>query len=144
MRIGVSHGFTLVEAIVAIAIATGGVLALVALARQVTDSVASSRRHLVAAVYADAFISTRLDGVVPTAPDCLQRDVPGCVEALDADGRPAAARPVFIRRWRVTAVAGAPTPVWSVMACVVPIAARFAVGPAPGACVARLAHQVTP
>jgi len=139
-------GFTVIEAIVALAIVTSGVLSLAGLARQVTDSVARSRRHLSAAVLADAFVTTRLGRpMASTAPDCLERDVAGCMDTLDGDGRPAGGQAAsFVRRWRISAVGVAPVPVWSLTVCVVPADMRRAVAPAPGACIARLVTETAP
>lgn len=140
-----SGGFTIVEALVAMAIATAGVLALVQLSQQVTDLVARSRRHLVAAWLADAAVAARArPPFVATAVDCLQHDTSGCVEALDGHGQVTGAAPAFVRRWRVQPITTGPGVVWSVAACVIPADRRFETGPAPGACVGRLAHEVWP
>lgn len=140
-----SRGFTLVETLVALAIVTGGLLSLAGLAHHVVETVARSRRLLAAAVLADAAIAQR-GGAPPaaTAPDCLQHDRPGCVEHLDAAGRPAAALPAFHRRWRVVPVAGLPRPAWSLSVCVVPVAERLVAIATPGACVTRVVTETTP
>lgn len=142
---GSARGFSLVEAMVAMAIVTTGVLALASLAQQVVDSVARSRRHLTSAVLADAAITVRLDGpLAATASDCLARDVAGCFDTLDADGQPAAAAPAFVRRWRLSRLAPAPVPTWSLSVCVVPVDRRWTTGVAPGACVTRVVSAVAP
>ena len=132
-------GFTVIEAIVALAIVTSGVLSLAALASQVTDTVARSRRHLSAAILADEFVVMRTGRpLAATAPDCLDRDVAACMEALDGVGRPTLATPAFVRRWRIAAIGAAPAPAWSLTACVAPVDLRRAGAPWPGACVARI------
>lgn len=140
-------GFTIVEAIVALAIVTSGIVSLAGLARQVTESVARSRRQLVAATLADAFVSRRAGTALSaTAADCLSRDLAGCFEALDVNGQPAPGDPAFVRRWRIVAVAGAPAPAWSFTVCVVPGALRAIASPghAPGACVTRVIAETAP
>lgn len=145
MQTSCERGFTVLEAVVVLAIVTGGVVSLAGLARQVTDTVARSRRHLSAAVFADAFVSTRVGRPIgATPPDCLDRDVGGCMEALDGDGRPTGGVPAFVRRWRIVAVAGAPSPAWSVTVCVVPADLRRATSPSPGACVTRVVAEAAP
>lgn len=139
------RGFTLVETLVALAIVTGGLLSLVWLARHVTETVARSRRLLAAAVVADASIAQRLGSpLMATALDCLQYDRAGCVDHIDEMGRPAAALPVFHRRWRVVPVAGLSGPVWSLSVCVVPVAERLVAIATPGACVTRVVTETTP
>lgn len=145
MRSGSNRGFTVVEAIVALAIITSGVVSLAGLARQVTDTVARSRRHLAAATFADAFVAIRAAvPLAPTAADCLSRDVGGCFDTLDGAGRVTAGPSAFVRRWRIAAVAAAPTPAWSLTVCVVPADLRAVVAPAPGACVARVVTETAP
>ena len=145
MQTSCERGFTVLEAIVALAIVTSGVMTLAALARQVTDTVARSRRHLSAAVLADGFVTTRIGRPIgATPPDCLDRDIGGCMEALDGDGRPAAGLAAFVRRWRIAAVTGAPSPAWSVTVCVVPADLRRAPSPSPGACVTRIVTEAAP
>ncbi len=138
-------GFTLLEAIVALAIVTTGVLSLAGLARQVTETVARSRRHLSAAVLADQYVAMRIGRpIAPTPSDCLDRDIGGCVEQLDGDGRPASGLPAYVRRWRIAALAGAPAPAWSLTVCVVPADLRRATASSPGACVARILSGTAP
>ena len=145
MQASCVKGFTVLEALVALAIVTSGVLSLAGLARQVTDIVARSRRHLSAAVLADAFVSTRVGRPIgATPPDCLDRDIGGCMEALDGDGRPTAGLAAYVRRWRIAAISGAPSPAWSLTVCVVPADLRRATTPLPGACVARVVAETAP
>lgn len=145
MRTSSEQGFTGIEAIVALAIVTSGVVSLAGLARQVTDTVARSRRHLAAATFADAFVAIRTGvPLVPTAPDCLTRDTGGCYDALDGEGRVTGGPAAFVRRWRIAAIAAAPAPAWSLTVCVVPADLRASVSPAPGACVARIVAEVAP
>lgn len=145
MRKGCNRGFTLIEAIVALAIITSGVMSLAGLARQVTDTVTRSRRHLAAATFADAFVAIRAaTPLAPTATDCLSRDIGGCFDSLDGEGRITAGNAAFVRRWRIAAVAAAPAPAWSLTVCVVPAELRAVVAPAPGACVARIVTEMAP
>lgn len=139
------YGFTIVEAVVALAIVTTGVLGLAGLATQVTDAVARARRHTLAALLADQAISARLGQPIPATPvDCLQRDVAGCFELLDGAGRLTAGPPAFVRRWRAVALAGITPPARSLTVCVVPVHERHGLGTAPGACVARIAWEAAP
>ncbi|MFN7979952.1 MAG: type II secretion system protein [Vicinamibacterales bacterium] len=145
MRIASPRGFTIVEALVAIVLVTSGVLALVQLAQQITDTVARSRRQLVAAWLAEAAVAGRAGPPFgATAPDCLQHDVGGCMDTVDGHGQPTTAAPAFVRRWRVAPVTTGPGAVWSIAACVVPAAQRAVVARAPGACAVRLAHEAWP
>ena len=145
MRMVSSRGFTLVEALVALVLVVGGVLALVQLAQQITDTVTGSRRHLVAAWLADAAVASRArPPFSPTPSDCLQHDVGACADTVDGFGRPTASDPAYVRRWRVARVSTGPTPVWSIAACLVPVRHRATVAPAPGACAVRLAHEAWP
>lgn len=145
MQLQGDRGFTVLEAMVALAIVTSGVLSLAGLARQVIDTVARSRRHFSAAVLADQFVAMRLGRPIATTPaDCLDRDVGGCMEALDGEGRPTAGLPAYVRRWRIAAVTGAPAPAWSLTVCVVPSDLRRAAAPSPGACVARVLAEPAP
>lgn len=144
-RVSCARGFTVVEAIVALAIVASGVVGLVGLARQVTDTVARSRRHLTAAVLADAAVAERLgEPMTVTAADCLSRDVGGCMDELDGDGRPSTTGVAFVRRWRVVPLAGSSPPVWSLTVCVVPVEQRRGAAVAPGACVSRFMTTVQP
>lgn len=140
-----SRGFTLVEALVAIALVTSGVLAMAALAFQVTRQVAWSRERLVGLWLADAAMAVHLrPPLIDTAADCLSHDVAGCHDTLDGHGAPTAVAPAYVRRWRVTTITPPPDGVWSVSACLVPAAARGRPGPLAGACVTRLVHGGTP
>lgn len=139
------RGFTIVEAVVALAIVTTGVLGLVGLSTHVTDIVMRARRHTLAAVLADQAISIRLERPMALTPtDCLQRDVAGCVELLDGAGQVTTGSPAFVRRWRAVAVGGAVPSAWGLTVCVVPVHERRGTGVAPGACVARIAWEPAP
>jgi hypothetical protein len=140
-----ARGFTIIEATIALAIIAGGVLTLVGLAHQVVDAVARSRRQLQAAVLADEYVTLRHGTVLTgTAADCLERDIGGCVELLDATGRPTTGVAAFSRRWRIGQIAGAPTTAWALSVCVVPADARRLVSRAPGACISRVLHEGAP
>jgi type II secretory pathway pseudopilin PulG len=139
------RGFTIVEAMVALAIVTTGVLALASLATQVTDSVVRSRRQTVAAVLADQAVAARLRQPLAATPiDCLQHDVPGCVETLDGAGQITAGPAAFVRRWRVAPLGGVAPPAWALGVCVVSVHERRLTGVAPGACVGRIAWAAAP
>ena len=145
MRIASPRGFTIVEALVAMVLVTSGVLALVQLTQQITDTVARSRRQLVAAWLAEAAVAERAGPPYGAmAPDCLQRDVGGCMDTVDGTGQPTRLAPAYVRRWRVAPVTRGPGAVWSVAACVVPAAQRGVTARAPGACAVRLAHEAWP
>lgn len=140
-----SRGFTLIEALIALAIVTGGLLSLVGLAQHVTGTVAWSRHHLSAAVLADAYIAQRAASPLAATPaDCLQRDRAGCLERLDAAGQVTMAAPVFHRRWQIAPVVGLPGPAWSLSVCVVPVALRQIAVATPGACVNRVVSETAP
>ncbi len=140
-----SRGFTLIEALIALAIVTTGLLALVGLAQHVTETVARSRRHLAAAVLANAYAGERVALPLAATPtDCLQRDRAGCVDRLDAAGQVTTAAPVFHRRWQVAPVAGLPGPAWALSVCVVPVALRQVAIATPGACVTRVVSETAP
>lgn len=139
------QGFTLIEALIALAIVTGGMLSLVGLAQHVTGTVAWSRRQLAAAVLADAYVAQRAASTLTVTPaDCLQRDRAGCFEPLDAAGHVTMGAPVFHRRWQVAPVAGLMRPAWSLNVCVVPVALRQVAIATPGACVARVISETAP
>jgi type II secretory pathway pseudopilin PulG len=139
------HGFTIVEAVVALAIVTTGVLSLASLATQVTAIVARARRHTIAAVLADQALAARLRlPISATASDCLQRDLAGCSETLDGSGLVTTALPAFVRRWRAAPIAGVTPSAWGLTVCVVPAHERHGTGSAPGACVARIAWEAAP
>ncbi len=145
IRRTVEHGFTIVEAVVALAIVTTGVLSLASLSSQVTDTVARSRRHTSAAVLADQAVAERLrQPLAATSAACLRRDTPGCVEALDDGGLVTAGPPAFMRRWRAVAVPGVAPPAWGLTVCVVPVRERLGTGVAPGACVSRVVWEAQP
>lgn len=138
-------GFTLVEALIALAIVTGGLLSLVGLAQHVTENVARSRRQLGAAVLADAYLAQRAASALAATPiDCLRRDRAGCLEHLDGAGQITTGPPVFHRRWLITPVAGLPVPAWAISVCVVPVALRLVNLATPGSCVARVVSEVGP
>ncbi len=140
-----AHGFTIVEAVVALAIVTTGVLGLAELATHVTHTVLRARRHTIAAVLADQGVSMRVAGPMAVTPvDCVQRDVAGCVEALDSVGRVTTGPPAFVRRWRAAAIGGTSPPVWGLTVCVLPVHERRGAGRAPGACVARIVWESAP
>jgi type II secretory pathway pseudopilin PulG len=139
------RGFTVVEAIVSLAIVTTGVLSLASLAAQVTTMVARARRHTVAAVLADqAIAALRRPPISATPDDCLQRDLPGCSETLDGSGLVTTAPPAFVRRWRSVPIAGAAVGTWGLTVCVVPVHERLGSGLATGTCVARIAWEAAP
>ena len=140
-----AQGFTIVEAVVALAIVTTGVLGLAELSTHVTHTVLRARQHTIAAVLADQGVSMRVAGpMAVTSVDCVQRDVAGCVETLDGVGRVTTGPPAFVRRWRAAAIGGTSPPAWGLTVCVVPVHERRGAGVAPGACVARIAWEAAP
>ena len=139
------HGFTIIEAVVALAIVTTGVLGLASLATQVTTTVARARRHTVAAVLADQGLASRArEPIAATPADCLQHDLAGCSETLDGEGLVTTGLPAFVRRWRAAPVAGATPSAWALTVCVISVHERHGTGSAPGACVARIAWEAAP
>ena len=145
IRAANARGFTIVEAVVALAIVTTGVLGLANVAAHVTGTVQRARRHTVAAVLADQAIAARLRlPMAPTDPGCLQRDLAACAELLDGGGRPTAAAPVFVRRWRSVPLSGVAPPAFSLTLCVVPAPERAGTAVAPGTCVSRVVWEAQP
>ncbi len=140
-----THGFTVIEALVALAIVTSGVLGLAALAAQVTDVVARSRRHTTAALLADQGVAARVGGPWTSTPaSCLQRDVAGCFERLDAQGLVTHNPAAFVRRWRTAPLVSSVPRLWGVTVCVVPASLGGITGATPGACVGRVVWEPRP
>jgi type II secretory pathway pseudopilin PulG len=140
------NGFSVVEAIVALAIVAGGVMALAGLALRTTDIVARTRQRTVAAQLADAGLTElAARGVAASSPGCLLDDVAGCVEYRDASGQvvggPAGA---YALRWYARAVPSSPVPATLLTVCAVPEPER-APSPRPaGACATRVLREPWP
>ena len=82
------RGFSILEAIVALALIVTGVVALAGLAARATDTVVRARQRSVGVHLADAALTELAARVVPpTMPGCLLSDVAGCVEYRDGEGR---------------------------------------------------------
>jgi hypothetical protein len=100
-------GTSLIEAVIAIGLLTGAVLALASLASLSIRADARARERTLAALLA----AQKLESLavapqsLPLSPsDSLLTDAPGFVDLLDAAGRKPdeAAGVVFVRRWSVT------------------------------------------
>lgn len=142
---GAEHGFTIIEAIVALAIVTTGVLSMASLAAHVTALVARARGHTLAALLAEQTLALRLhEPISATSGDCLQRDVAGCFETVDGAGLVTAVTPVFVRRWRAAPIGSVAPRAWALTVCVVAAHERHMTGRTPGACVARIAWEAAP
>ncbi|MGD9905829.1 MAG: hypothetical protein AB7U83_20340 [Vicinamibacterales bacterium] len=140
------RGFSLVEAVVALGIVAGGVLAMAALASRTTAIVLRARERSVAAHLGDAALTdlVRRPGA-PSSPACLLRDVGGCVTYRDASGAavPGPGGGYSVRAY-VAAVGGSPVPLRLVTVCTVAEVDR---APAPrpaGACATRVVMEAWP
>ena len=139
-------GFTVVEALIALGIIASGVLAMAGLALRTTEVVSRARQRTVAAQLADGGLTElAARGVAGSSPDCLRRDVAGCVEYRDARGQPVGGPPAaYALRWYAAAVAGSPAPATILTVCAVPEPER-APGPRPaGACATRVLMEPWP
>ena len=109
MRIESSErGTTLVEAIVAIGILAGAVVALAGLSSLAVRNAAMARERSMATVLALQKMEALCRDVssAPASPvDAWAVDTPGYVEYLDAGGRPAAGG-AYVRRWSITPLPG--------------------------------------
>ena len=139
-------GFTVVEALIALGIIASGVLAMAGLALRTTDAVSRARQRTIAAQLADGGLTElAARGVAGSSPDCLRRDLAGCVEYRDARGQPVEGPPAaYALRWYAAAVAGSPAPATILTVCAVPEPER-APGPRPaGACATRVLMERWP
>ena len=128
------HGFSVVEAVIALGIIATGVLAMAGLALRTTDVVVRARHRSVAVQLADAGLTElAARGVSPSGAACLLSDVAGCVEYRDAAGRGA-----FAVRWYATAVPGSPVPATILTVCAVAEPERAPATRAAGACATRV------
>jgi hypothetical protein len=137
-----NRGFTIVEAAIALALtALVGVSASMALAASRRAAV-HAREETIGRAAAHARLSALIERPdADTPPDALWWDRAGCVDWLDAAGRPAGAASdaAYVRRWTVTrqeSGAGVAA-VIAVLVAPMATAARVAAGPAP----ASLADQ---
>ena len=101
------RGTTLVEAIIAIGILAGAVVALAGLSSLAVRSAALARERSVAAMLALQKMESvcREVAAVPASPaDAWAVDTPGYLEYLDSHGNPLAGRSggTYVRRWSVT------------------------------------------
>jgi type II secretory pathway pseudopilin PulG len=104
--VNTARGTTLVEAVIAIGILAGAVVALAGLASVAIRQAAIARERSVATVLAlQKMESVSRDvAAAPTSPaDAWAVDTPGYVEYLDSRGNPLAGRGggTFVRRWSV-------------------------------------------
>ena len=104
------RGFSILEAIVALALIVTGVVALAGLAARATDTVVRARQRSAGVHLADAALTElAARGVPPSMPGCLLSDVAGCVEYRDSEGRPAAGpAAAYAVRWYAAAVPASP------------------------------------
>jgi type II secretory pathway pseudopilin PulG len=105
-RLQVDGGTTLVEAVVAIGILAGAVVALAGLAAIAVGTAARARERSTAAILAFQkmeAICRDAAGLPISPPDAWASDTAGFVEHLDASGEHVAAGRggVFVRRWSV-------------------------------------------
>lgn len=130
---GSPAGTSLVEAVIAIGILVGAVLAMASLASLALRTSVSGRERSVglalAAQKLDA-LSPAASTLTPSPEDALIRDAPGFVDWIDAAGRTDSTRvgTVFVRRWRVVDVAGDPS-LLAVSVDVAPCRRRRGAGP---------------
>jgi type II secretory pathway pseudopilin PulG len=101
------HGTTLVEAVVAIAILAGAVVALAGLSSVATRNSALARERSVATILAFQKMEALCRDVssAPASPaNAWAVDTPGYLEYLDAHGNVVGGRGggVYVRRWSVT------------------------------------------
>ena len=138
-------GFSVVEAIVALAIVAGGVVALAALAVQATGIVVNARQRGVALYLAEAALTElAARGVPASSPACLLSDVPGCVEYRDGEGRVAAPGAAYAVRWYAAPVPSSPVPATILTVCAVGATER-ATAPRPaGVCATRVLKEPWP
>jgi len=102
----VERGTTLVEAVVAVGLLAGAVVAMAGLASLAVRTSALAREHSYAAILALQKMEALARGAAaaPASPaGAWAADTAGFVEYLDARGRPVAAgaRGAFVRRWSV-------------------------------------------
>lgn len=109
-------GTGLIEAVIATAVVVTALGLLAGLSTVAARSVMTARDRSLAVIHAQTKLErlrTRSMASPLSPPDALDQDVAGYVEYLDASGRvngedgPDGSR-VFVRRWRVTPVAGQP------------------------------------
>lgn len=144
-----SHGFTLVEALLAIGLMAGAGVAMASLGLVAARTVRDGRDRTLAALAADAVLAdTARPNAAATVSSCLTDDAAGCHDGIDADGRPAAsaAGGVYRRRWRVRDHTPGLVPGRVIAACVGPLGAmRPAVGGRPaGTCLITVSVEVRP
>lgn len=113
---GRSHGTGLIEALIATTVMATALVTMAGLASLALRTVVNGRNRSLAAIHAQAKLELLLASrtSVPATPgDALDRDVAGCNEYLDAEGRAAGvdaghAGTVFVRRWLVAPVPNRP------------------------------------
>jgi prepilin-type N-terminal cleavage/methylation domain-containing protein len=142
-----ARGFTLIEALVGVALMAMAGASLAGVSVVATRSVALGRDRTLATLAAAAALAreARADAA-PTAASCLQADAAGCADGVDAEGRPAVAGDgVYRRRWHVDARAASGPPARLVIACAGAVREMGAVTRgAPGSCLVAVAVEVQP
>jgi hypothetical protein len=108
------RGTTLVEAVIAIGILTGGVVAMAGLSSLAVRSAALARERSISTILAAEKMEAlcRNAAAVPLSPaDAWSVDTPGFVEYLDAYGSPVAGpgEHVYVRRWSTAPLPADPT-----------------------------------
>lgn len=140
------RGFSILEAIVALALIVTGVVALAGLAVRATDTVVRARQRSAGVHLADAALTElAARGVPPTMPGCLLSDVAGCVEYRDSEGRPAAGpAAAYAVRWYAAAVPASPVSATILTVCAVAAPERAPSLQAAGACATRVLMEPWP
>lgn len=108
-----SDGFSLIEALIATAVLTVGVLGLAQLLVAATTANAKARAATTAAILArgklEELRSVPWAGLLPSPPNALTSDVPGFVDYLTPAGEPESrTNAAFRRRWAIEALPADP------------------------------------
>lgn len=143
------RGFTLIEALLALALMSGAGVTIATLSVAATRTVLDGRDRTLSVLAADAVLAreARPEAAV-TGLACLEADGAGCRDGIEADGQAAAAPSggVYRRRWRVRDHSPGLTPGRVVVTCVGPVGAmRDAPGRRPaGTCLGTVGIEVRP
>jgi hypothetical protein len=138
-----SRGVALLETVVAVAIMATAVVSLAGLAGLAIRINAGARERTVCTALAmqklEQLLGTPAE-LAPSPPDALERDTPGYVDDVGADGEPPnrdSRRAIFVRRWAIAEWPGDPD-LLVLKVIVSPFHAGGKASLAPGAPVARL------
>jgi prepilin-type N-terminal cleavage/methylation domain-containing protein len=144
-----ARGFTLIEALVAMALlgVAGG--ALFDLSIGAVRAVRAGRDRTLSVLASAAVLATLDDARAPLAgPACLSSDAAACHDGVDEAGEPVAVAGggVYRRRWMVGDLTAAGTPGRVVVACAGPLPDMRPAGARrpPGTCLAGVVVEVTP